>query len=267
VRVGDEQVPGGELAHRAEHRPRGEHGAARQVLLQRGRVEAAGQVGQREERLQLGREREPPVVERVDERLDPERVAGEDEPAARAVPQREREHPAQPGDEARPALLVQVDDDLRVAARAQPVPAPGQLVAQPPEAVDLAVADRAHVARLVDDGLVAAGGVDEREAPHRQRDRAVLQLARAVGSPVGQGRGHRTRRGQVPGRPVAPQLARDAAHALRLPPARGSRPTRRTCGCRRAAGTRAAGSAGAGRRRSAPRRRRARGAARSGARR
>ena len=74
-------------------------------------------------RAQLGGERELVAVVAVVERLDPEAVAGEHEPAALGVPEREGEHAAQPLHEALAVLLVEVDEHLGVAARAEAVAA------------------------------------------------------------------------------------------------------------------------------------------------
>ena len=73
------------------------------------------------ERAALRREREPFVVSAQVERLDAEPVAREHQPAARGVPEREREHASQRRDEVGALLLIEVDDHLGVAARAEAV--------------------------------------------------------------------------------------------------------------------------------------------------
>ena len=92
-------------------------------------------------------------------------------PRAR-VPERDREHPLEPLDEARAVLLVQVRDHRRVAAAAHVVARSPRARAQLGEVVELAVEDRDHVAALVRDRLVAELRVDHlRAAGGRARTR------------------------------------------------------------------------------------------------
>ena len=74
------------------------------------------------ERLDLRREIERPVVDRVVERLDAEAVARREELAVARVPDRERELASQRVERARAAILVEVQRDLAVRARAEDVP-------------------------------------------------------------------------------------------------------------------------------------------------
>jgi hypothetical protein len=97
--------------------------AEREVRVERDAIQLALH-RKLQQRLQLRRERERAVREtRVQERLLADAVTGQDEPRAPGVPQREREHPMQPLDEARAVLLVEVRDHGRVAASAHVVPA------------------------------------------------------------------------------------------------------------------------------------------------
>ena len=136
-----EQVPGGQLAHVAVDRHRGWDAVEREVRLERLEVDLAGESRLAHERLELRRERQDAARDPVVERLDPERIAGQDEAARPGVPQRDREHAAQPGGEVEAALLVEVRQHLRVAVRREPVPAPRQVVLQPAVLVELAVLD------------------------------------------------------------------------------------------------------------------------------
>ncbi len=58
-------------------------------------VDGARLLGVLEQRLDLGREREPAVVDAVVERLDADAVADEPELAGLRVPERDREHAAE----------------------------------------------------------------------------------------------------------------------------------------------------------------------------
>ena len=131
-----QHVSGRQLADLAEDRERGGNGVGRQERLERVEVEVALR-----QRVELGGERELPVDVAVVERLDPEPVACEHEPLAARVPDRDREHPAQPLREPEIPLLVGVDDRLGVRARAQRVPGALQRVVQLRVVVDLTVLD------------------------------------------------------------------------------------------------------------------------------
>jgi hypothetical protein len=128
-----------------------------------------------------------PVVEG----LDAVAVAREHEPAPPRVPDRDREHPAQPLGEAGPVLLVQVDERLGVAACPQHVPRPLKLAAELRVVVDLAVLDDDAASVLVRDRLVAVLEIEDREAPRGQGDAAVHVVAVAVGTTVDEQVAHR----------------------------------------------------------------------------
>src|SRR5205085_7530150 len=84
-----------ELAAIAEDRQRRGNRVEGEERLERVEVDLAAR-----ERAQLGRERELAAHVPVQERLDPEAVAREQEPTRAApVPERDREHPAQPARE------------------------------------------------------------------------------------------------------------------------------------------------------------------------
>jgi hypothetical protein len=156
-------VPRRQLLDAAEGR------AARHVLqgevgVERSRIELARDAGEAEQRLHLRGERDRPVRQaRPEERLLADAVAREDEPLAAGIPQREREHAAEPLDEVDAVLLVQVRDHRRVARAAHLVT--GQLAAQLAEVVELAVEDGGHVARLIRHRLAARRQVDHLQAP------------------------------------------------------------------------------------------------------
>ena len=90
-----------------------------------------------------------------------------------------------------------------------------ELVAQLGVVVDLAVLDDDDAAVLVRDRLVAAGEVDDREAPRAERDLAVDVLAAAVGAAVDELGAHRAKRLDV-GVPVGARDPADPAHASYL---------------------------------------------------
>jgi hypothetical protein len=181
-----EQVAGRQLADLAEDRERRRHRVEREERLDRIRIELALRQG-----VELRGERQLAAHVAVVEGLDPEAVAGEDEPAPRGVPDRHREHPAQALGEAPPPLLVAVDEHLRVRARPEPMAGPLELPAQLREVVDLAVLDDGAGAVLVRDWLVAAREVDDREPPRSEPDAALDERAVRVGPAVDERGRHR----------------------------------------------------------------------------
>ncbi len=179
----DEHVPRRQLLDALETRPARDV-LEREVRVDRDRVDLTRHPRQAQQRLQLGGERERAVRElRPQERLLADSVASEHEAFARLIPERDREHPRQVLGEPRPVLLVQVRDDGRVAGAADLVPAPGEVLAELEEVVDLAVEDRDDVPRLVLDGLAAGDEVDDLQAPVAEHaasigvDRALVRAA------------------------------------------------------------------------------------------
>lgn len=155
-----------------------------EVGVERRRVDLAAQPGDAGQRLQLGGEGEGAVGEhRPQQRLLADAVAGEHEPLARRIPQRQREHAVQPLDEAQAVLLVEVRQQRRVAVAADPVAAGVEVGAQLLEVVDLAVEDDRDGAGLVGRRLVALVEVDDAQPPMPERrppgdvDAAVVRPA------------------------------------------------------------------------------------------
>src|SRR5919204_115428 len=134
--VPDEQMSRGQLPDPAEDRERRRNRVEREERLERVEIDVAAR-----ERTQLGREGEIAAGSAVVERLDPEAVACQDEPAPLRIPERYREHPAQALGKAQAVLLVQMEDHLGVAVRAEHVDGAIELAAQLAVVVDLAVLD------------------------------------------------------------------------------------------------------------------------------
>ena len=128
--------PGEQLLDALEQR------LARERELEREVVGEAVEVGldlrqEGQQRLHLGGEVEDAVDDRVVERLDPEAVARDEERLRLLVPEREREHAAQPLEAALAPLAVGAQDHLGVGARAEAILA--EQPAQLDVVVDLAV--------------------------------------------------------------------------------------------------------------------------------
>ena len=132
-----------------------------------------------EQALQLGREQENVTALRVVERLHPEPVADDDSPPAAPVPDGDGEHPAQALDERVSVGLVEVRENLRVAARGKSVAVRAELVAKRLVVEDLTVLHRPDLTGLVGERLVAGDDVDDAEASRAQRG-PVGQVCAAV---------------------------------------------------------------------------------------
>ena len=138
----------------------------REVRVERGRVELPPHTGHEEERLELGGEGEAAAGQQhVVQRLLADAVAGEEEPLALAVPDRDREHAGERRREVGAALLVHVRDHGRVAGAGHLVAARLEVAAHVAEVVQLAVEHRDDVAGLVRHGLLAGLEVDDAESP------------------------------------------------------------------------------------------------------
>jgi hypothetical protein len=138
------------LSHSRKNGSRIRDVSQREVLLDGPRIELAPYAGVHEQCFELGPEDDVAVVEeRVEQRLDAQTVAGEEKCLPIAVPQRESEHAAKAFDAALAPRLPCVDDDFRVAQRAEDVAERDELGNQRLVVVDLAVEDDADAAVLV----------------------------------------------------------------------------------------------------------------------
>ena len=106
------------------------------------------------------------------------------------VPDCDGEHPAQPLPEAGAPLLVAMHEHLGVAVRPKDVAGPLEFAGELAIVVDLAVLDDDDAAVFAADRLVAAGQVDDREAPRGDPDPAVDVHALRVGAAVDERRRH-----------------------------------------------------------------------------
>src|SRR4028119_519739 len=108
------------------------------------------------QRLDLRGEKEQAVHRGEVQRVNTKRVARQQEPAPPNVIEGEGKLAVQPAQKLLPVLLVEMEDDLHVAARAEDVPLPRKLAPQVGLVEDLAVADQRQRAGLVVERLGAA---------------------------------------------------------------------------------------------------------------
>ena len=173
-----EDAAGLELLHGGQRcRRRGEE-PEREERVDRLVVEVARDEPAREQALELGREDERVAADGVVDRLDPEPVARDHTATANLVPDGDPEHPAQLLREHRPVLLVQVRQDLGVAAARKGVAAAPQVVTNRGVVVELAVLNGPDRAVLVRERLVSPLDVDDAEAS--RTDRGTRRHVRAV---------------------------------------------------------------------------------------
>ena len=163
------------------------------------------------QRVELRRERELAVDVAIGERFDPEAVAREHESLFARVPHGDGEHTAKPLPQLGAPLLVPVNEHLGVAAAAEPVTCPLELVHELAVVVDLAVLHDDDAAVLVRDRLVASGQIDDRQPACGDPDRSVEMRALGVRAAVEQSRRHAAKPIGVDGAAAAGDPA-DPAH-------------------------------------------------------
>ena len=152
---------------------------------------------QRQQRLHLTGKGPFPILDGEEQGLDPEAVAGEEQPAAPPVVDREGEDAPQPRHHALALVLIQVDEHFRVGGAPEAVPARLELGREGAVVVDLAVVDDQDRSVLVAHRLRAGGReVDQREAPVHQVAAFVLPVTLAVRPAMRQ---QRRRRGRPAG--------------------------------------------------------------------
>ena len=180
---------------------------------------------EREDRLHFACEHPLPVVHCVEQRLDPEAIAGEEQSPATLVVQGEGEDAPQPRQHALAALLVEMHQHFRVGGALEAVAAALQLRRERPVVVDLAVEHDVDGAVLVGHRLGARGRqIDQRQAAVHQVAPVVAPVARAVGPAMRQqrgcprgplGRGRQALRVEPPGYAAHGQGSRDVMRGVR----------------------------------------------------
>ena len=133
--------PGGQLAHLVD----GTALLGQPVIEHRGdqRARLDPQLGAdgRDQRLELGGEHHAVAARQVVQRLDAERVPGQDQVAGALVDDGEREHAAEPAQRIRSPAPPRLEHHLGVGRGGEPDAAGGQLGPQRPVVVQLAVVD------------------------------------------------------------------------------------------------------------------------------
>ena len=183
-------LAGQQAADAPVDRPRGGHGEPREVVGDGDGIDLARGEAGRQQGVQLRGEQQPAAVLADVERLDAQRVAGEEEALLRAVPDGEGEHAPQPRQAGLAPAGVGGQQHLRVALRAEHPAARGQLVAQRAEVVDRPVEDEVEAPVVRDHRLVAVGRIENRQPPHADRGVAVRHESVVIRAAVPHGIAH-----------------------------------------------------------------------------
>src|SRR5262249_53344588 len=155
---------------------------------------------------------------------DAEPIPNQKKPAVRRIPQGDCEHPAEAIDGLLAPLFVRVDDDFRVAVRAERVTSGLEVAANVGEVVDLAVEDDPDRPVFVGERLIARREVDDAQAPMTQADALAEVVAVRVGPAMRDGRRHRRQPIAIDRlRVIELQLAGDSAHVRMRRTAAGGR--------------------------------------------
>jgi hypothetical protein len=128
-----------EPPHTPEEAPRRRGIPEHQVVEERSDIESQGKVPALEERLGLRGKGKKGRCVTVIERLYAKAIAGEEEHLLAQVHDAEGEHAVEALDTVRSPFLVRVQDDLRVASRAESMPFAGEFIPQGQKVVDLPV--------------------------------------------------------------------------------------------------------------------------------
>ena len=143
----------------------------REVLTQRTVIDDPIDARMLKQRAQFRGETEKSVAHRIVKRLLAEAVSGEEQPAPRAVVDRECEHAVQPHGKTFAPLLVAVDQHLGIGVVGpEHVSFCDQRLSQLEVVVDFTVEDDTDLGVLVPHRLIAALDIKNCQAPVRKKD-------------------------------------------------------------------------------------------------
>src|SRR5579872_4190052 len=135
-------------------------------------------------RFQFGTEIKVAAMLAVVQRLDPDSVARQYQPLARLAPQRQGKHSAQSRQARRVQFPKRGQYRLRIALRAEPMPARNELLPDFAVIVDFPVEDERSIAVLAHHRLVAASEVDDLQPNSAQRRLTACEDAVLIRPPM-----------------------------------------------------------------------------------
>ncbi len=150
-----------------------------EYLIKRDRVDLCREVRNLEKRLDLGCEIERAALQSMEERAHPHAVAREHHPVPACIPDRKGEVAVQEGETFFAHLFIKMEDDLRVARRAETAAPCAQLVTQFNIIEDLTIEGDRQLATRIGHRLLAVakandGQPDMAEARARGRKDSML---------------------------------------------------------------------------------------------
>ena len=164
---------------------------------------------------QSGREPDHAGRFRQIERLDPQTVAPQHDPAAVALPDREGEHAVELLDEPRPPGVIGLQHHLGVAVGEELVALPFQFGAQFRVIVDAAVEYDGQAQGRIDHGLLGGiGQIDDLQPAVAERHPALSESSGAVGTAGSQHFRHSLDRTAAGGISIEPDFTADATHGF-----------------------------------------------------
>ena len=168
------------------------HVAERHVVLKGLRINLARDVGMHQQALQFRCEHEVTAPgEAVVQRLDAQMVARKEDALRAHVPDREREHAAQPRKTAIAPVLPGAQQHFGVAVAGEREARRFQLRLEQLEVIQLAVVHEREAGGCVDHWLLAVAQVDDRQAPMTQAYALRDMQARLIGTAMTQCVAHR----------------------------------------------------------------------------
>jgi len=179
-------VPGLQLPNVPEGRLAGQDGPVAEHVMQRLEVQLPGYGPVNEDRLDLGGKDQGSVPYRVVQRPDAEPVPRNEQALAAAVPERKGKLAVEPRKAGEPILFEQVEDDLRVGVRVEPVPVSDEFLLQLQVVENLAVEDDPEGLVFIVDRLHPALYADNAEAGLAQHGMVVDVQSAFIGTPVAQ---------------------------------------------------------------------------------
>ena len=219
---------GRQFANGTERAARRRDGAQPEVRVEGLVIEVARDLGIAQQGAQLGGKGDRAAQVGVEQGLLADTIARQDEPTAGGIPDRHGEHAMQTPDAPRALVLVEVHDDLGVAAGGERMARADEPPAQLRVVVDLPVEHDRDRAVLVEDRLVSGLKVDHPQ-PLDPETGAFAQVGAArVRTTVLEFCAHVLDQRRVDRAPVCHDLAHDPAHqaATSAPAAESSAPSR-----------------------------------------
>ena len=202
----------------AEHGGRADHSREGQDLVEAGEIDAPLDAPMRQQGLDLGAEQQLAAHLGIEQGGDADMVATEQQPMPTTVVEGEGELTVQPADEVGAVFFVKMNQDFDVAAGAEAVAAPLQLLPQFTMIEDLAIADRGDLAVLAVVRLVAGRKIDDREPGEAEGHPTSGESAAVVRAAMAQPAGHGAQMAGVDRTvPVRAEESDDAAHPGRHP--------------------------------------------------